>query len=218
MLSYTPRMMRRTPPRSTKLEIEIKLRLSDVQKTIQTLRHLHARQRHRVLEKNTVYDTPAADFRHSGRLVRLRTERSAAGHLRSILTAKAPPPHGRSTRPPRYKERLERETPVSHPSRTERLLRSIGLRASFRYEKYRTPFELPGLHIALDETPVGLFLELEGRPAAIDRVARALGFRPDDYFRGTYWDLYAADCRRKGRQPRNMLFPHKKSAKPSLFP
>lgn len=210
-------MARRTRSSPTNLEIEIKLPVHDVRKTIGTLCRLGARQRESVLEQNTLYDTPSSDFRRAGRLVRLRTERTAGGRVRSILTAKAPPPNGRSATPPRYKERLERETEVSNPNHTDRLLRSIGLRANFRYEKYRTPFELPGLHIALDETPVGVFIELEGRPAAIDRVARALGFSPDDYFRGTYWDLYAADCRRKGRKLRNMLLSRKNSAKSSLF-
>jgi adenylate cyclase class 2 len=85
-------------------------------------------------------------------------------------------------------------------------LRAIGLRPSFRYEKYRSTFRLAGLHLDLDETPVGVFLELEGAPRSIDRVARSLGFVPREYINGTYWDLYAADCRRRGRKPANMLF------------
>jgi hypothetical protein len=62
------------------------------------------------------------------------------------------------------------------------------------------------LHVSLDETPVGVFLELEGAVPEIDKVASALNFSPPDYIRATYWDLYAADCRRRGRTPRNMLF------------
>ena len=209
-------MARRIPATPTNLEVEIKLPVRDAREVVQTLRRLGARRRERVLEQNTLYDTPASDYRRSGRLLRLRTEQAATGRVRALLTAEAPPRTGRR-KVDRYKERLERETAVSHPRRTDRLLRSIGLRPSFRYEKYRTPFELPHLHIALDETPVGVFLELEGRPAVIDRVARALGFKPNDYFRGTYWDLYASDCRRNGRKPRHMLFPQKKSSKSSLF-
>jgi adenylate cyclase class 2 len=82
----------------------------------------------------------------------------------------------------------------------------IGLRSKFRYEKYRTTFRLRALHVDLDETPVGVFLELEGSPAAIDRAARDLGFTPKDYIRATYYALYAAERRRKGRLVRNMLF------------
>jgi adenylate cyclase class 2 len=80
------------------------------------------------------------------------------------------------------------------------------LRPGFRYEKYRSTFRLPGLHLDLDETPAGVFLELEGSPSAIDRTAKALGYAPRDFVRTTYWDIYAADCRRRGCTPRNMVF------------
>jgi adenylate cyclase, class 2 len=199
------------PPSRTDLEVEIKLTVRDKRAILDRLSRLGTRAHQRVLEQNTLYDTPSADFRRSGRLVRLRTETTSNGRIRALMTAKAPPPADpkRPANRSRYKERLERETTVGDPRRTHRLLKSLGLRPSFRYEKYRTGFDLPGLHIALDETPVGTFLELEGRRAAIDRVARALGFTSNDYFRGTYWDLYSADCRRKGRKPGNMLFSRK---------
>src|SRR5579862_4447640 len=80
-------------------------------------------------------------------------------------------------------------------------LKALGFRPGFRYEKYRTSFRLNSLHIDLDETPIGTFLELEGSHAAINRTARTLGFRPRDYLRSTYWTLYAADCRRRHRKP-----------------
>lgn len=196
----------------TILEVEIKLPVSNRTMILDRLRQLGARSRGRVLERNTLYDTPACDFRSLGRLLRLRTE-TGSRRQTGLLTAKAPPtaPSVRVATKSRYKQRLESEIEVASPARAARLLTSIGLRPAFRYEKYRTAFELPGLHIALDETPVGTFLELEGRPSAIDRVARALGYAPRDYFQGTYWDLYVADCRRKGRMPRNMLFSPQKS-------
>jgi adenylate cyclase class 2 len=195
--------------RRTTREVEIKLCISDVPGLIRQLRRLGAVAGGRVLEQNTLYDTSDADFRRRGRLLRLRTEKSASlgairgGRRRAVMTSKAPVPASESSR---YKQKLEREQVVPSPERWDRILRSIGLRRSFRYEKYRTGFGLPGLHLDLDETPVGTFLELEGAPRVIDRAARALGFSPRDYIRGTYWDLYAADCRRRRQIPRNMLF------------
>jgi adenylate cyclase class 2 len=195
--------------RRTTREVEIKLRISDLPGLIRDLRRIGAAPHGRVLERNTLYDTPDSDFRRRGRLLRLRIETPAAsgtirgGRRRSMVTSKAPAP-ARPGSP--YKQKLEREVRVQSPQRWARILRSIGLRPSFRYEKYRTTFRLPGLYLDLDETPVGVFLELEGAPRAIDRAARALGFSPGDYIRGTYWDLYAADCRRRGRFPQNMLF------------
>lgn len=193
----------------TTREIEVKLRIAVLPALVRELKRLGAAAHGRVLEQNTLYDTPGSDFRIRGRLLRLRTETPApsrilpGGAKQAILTSKAPVPE--SGRRSRYKEKLEREVAVGSPARWLAALRAIGFRPSFRYEKYRTTFRLPGLHLELDETPVGIFLELEGSPRAIDRVARALGYAPREYINGTYWDLYAADCRRRGRRPTNML-------------
>ncbi len=65
-----------------------------------------------------------------------------------------------------------------------RILEALGLRPSFRYEKYRSIYGLPGLAgvtLDLDETPIGDFLVAEGCRAAIDRSAALLGYRPADY-------------------------------------
>jgi adenylate cyclase class 2 len=201
---YSAVASRRTP-----LEIEIKLRVADIPQLLRRLRRLRAVSRGRFFEQNTLYDTPAFDIRRSGCLLRLRTEtaapagKSARGHVRGILTAKAPPSVSRGSR---YKERLERERKIRNPRRWNAILRGLGLRPGFRYEKYRSTFRLPGLHLDLDETPAGVFLELEGSPSAIDRAAKALGYAPHDFVRATYWDIYAADCRRRGCTPRNMVF------------
>jgi adenylate cyclase, class 2 len=207
---------------ATNIEIEVKLRVRDLPALVERLRKIGAPNRGRVFEENTLYDTPAADFRRHDRLIRLRIETSKSGHRAAKLTSKGPSPHNRARdRAPRlpalHKERLENEVNVRDPARAVLLLLNIGLYPSFRYEKYRTSFRLGGLHLDLDETPVGTFLELEGPPSAIDRAARALGYSTRDYIRGTYWDVYAADCRRRGRKPKNMVFAHKNRLLRSLF-
>lgn len=206
---------------ATTLEIEIKLRVGDIRALIRRLRRMGAAVRGRVFERNMLYDTTDGSFRRSGCLLRVRTESPAAGHSlaggprRAVLTFKAPPPessHGRASfRRSRYKERAERELEIKRPAAWPRWLGWLGLRPSFRYEKFRSSFRLGRLHLDLDETPVGTFLELEGAPGAIDRAARELEFSRRDYIRGTYWDIYAADCRRRGRVPKNMLFSGRKS-------
>jgi adenylate cyclase class 2 len=198
--------------RATYREVEIKLRVADVPALQKRLHRLGATAHGRVLEQNTLYDTPESDFRSRGRLLRLRIEtpKPGPGPASAVLTAKAPTPvaasRGSCKSTSRFKERLERELVVQYPHRWPAILSSLGLGPAFRYEKYRSEFRLAGLHLSLDETPAGNFLELEGAPRAIDRVAKALGFTRLEYFRGTYWDVYAADCRRRGLVPRNMLF------------
>jgi adenylate cyclase, class 2 len=189
-------------------EIEIKLRIDDVPELISRLHGLGAACSGRVFEQNTLYDTADSDFHRSGRLLRLRLETPArsswarGGAARAVLTSKLPVPLLKS----RYKEKLEREVVARSPRRYPAILRSLGFRTGFYYEKYRTTFHLPHLHLVIDETPIGTFLELEGVRSAIDRASRALGFSPRDYIRGTYWDLFQADCRRRRRFPRNMRF------------
>jgi adenylate cyclase, class 2 len=202
--------------RKTNSEIEVKLRVTDIHARARAIKALGAVSHGRVFEQNTLYDTPQSDLRRRGWLLRVRMEAAAkpsassARIRRVLLTSKAPMQrvHG-SRKSTRYKERAEREV-VADPSRDWRAsLAALGFKPAFRYEKYRTSFRLRGLHMDLDETPVGVFLELEGQPEAIDRVARALGYTSADYIRGTYWDVYAADCRRRGRKPKNMVFPAK---------
>jgi adenylate cyclase class 2 len=199
---------------SAKREVEIKLRVFDIDDILRRIHKLGARSLGRVLEQNSLFDTPDSGFRRSRRLLRLRRQTPAPGHgMRggphlAILTSKAPPaipalPLGKSLV---YKEAQEHEEHVKDPASLSRTLKALGFRPSFRYEKYRTSFRHRSLHLDLDETPVGIFLELEGKPAEINRTARALGFASKDYIRATYWTLYAADCRRRYREPRNMLF------------
>ncbi len=213
------------PPRKTNREVEIKLAVSDLHTTKRAIKALGASFHGRVFEANTLYDTPHADLRSRGRLLRVRIESAAPQTIRNrrhphdrpraqqvVLTSKAPPPPQQrgSKMKSRYKERAEREVAARHTTRSwPAALRRLGLQPSFCYHKYRSSFRLGALHLDLDETPVGTFLELEGRPAAIDRVASALGYTPSAYIRGTYWDLYSADCRRRGREPRNMVFSKK---------
>ena len=212
--------------RQTNREIEVKLRVADVPAMLCKLENLGARYESRVLERNTLYDTPDSGFRRRGALLRIRAETvrpplagvqtsSPGGRFtrRTILTSKAPAaprsPHDR-----RYKEKRERELVVpGSPTHWDRKLRSLGLGPGFRYDKIRSTFRLsrfPGLAIELDETPAGTFLELEGLPRAIDRAARALGYSSRDYYCGSYWDVYVADCRRRGITPRNMVFDKQK--------
>jgi len=202
----------------TKREIEIKLRVSNLRAVLRHIRKMGAVPRGRTLEQNTLFDTPDSSFWRHGRLLRLRTQTPAPGNgscggpRAMILTAKSPlstPSRSRKKLP--YKERLESELAVGKWGLRPQVLQDLGLRAGFKYEKYRTSFRLGGLHLDLDETPIGTFLELEGSPAAIRRTARALSYAPRDYIRATYWDLYAADCRRLKRTPRNMVFNSQKS-------
>jgi adenylate cyclase class 2 len=198
-------------------EIEIKLRVNDPAALRRKLRALRARRVGRVREWNVLFDTPRQRLRKHGKLLRLRLERPRGARrspVRALLTYKGPGlagPTSRHSAPSsaRYKIREEIEAPVSDPARLTRVFAAIGLVPSFRYEKYRETYRVPGLAglaVELDETPIGVFLELEGPPRLIDRASRLLGFAPRDYLVSSYAGIYYDHCRRHGLPPGDMVF------------
>lgn len=202
-------------------EVEIKLKVPDLVEFRSLLKQLHARKIHsRVHERNTLYDTAANDLRRRGQLIRIRTEQviPAAGpnsnpaRTQAIITFKGPV--GRSfsrgnSVGGNYKVRSESETVLADSHCVETAFAALGMNPSFRYEKFRTTYALPGiahLKVELDETPIGTFVELEGPRRAIDRAARRLGYSRADFIDATYGDLYLADCRHRGKKAADMLF------------
>lgn len=89
-----------------------------------------------------------------------------------------------------------------------RILSRLGFEPVFRYEKYRTeyaPEERDGL-ATLDETPIGIFLELEGAPEWIDRKAAELGFTEAGYVTASYAGLYREYREEHPGSPEDMVF------------
>jgi adenylate cyclase class 2 len=184
------------------VEVEIKLRVSDPAAIRRALRRLGARRIRRVHERNVLYDTPYGNLRRAGKLLRLRWNNGDA-----VLTFKAPAGK-KDGRKARFKVRREIEFAVDDRL-MRRVLAAAGLIAGFQYEKYRTTFRVPRSNhtkVELDETPIGCFLELEGQPAAIDGLARRLGYARGDYITANYLALYRMDCRAKGKRAGNMVF------------
>lgn len=186
----------------------------------------------RLHEMNILFDTPDGGFARHGQLLRIRTESSpnagTKSDRRAVLTYKGPAERHESSR---YKVREEREVVVADAEAMQTILEALGLRGWFRYEKFRTTLAMPGsarwaagLHLELDETPIGTFLEIEGPASAIDRAAHMLGFSPREYVTKSYLALHVDSCRGRGvNVPQlapgivtgipDMVFPHSKSKK-----
>ena len=52
-------------------------------------------------------------------------------------------------------------------------LAALGYQVDMVYEKYRTKYELEGVHLDLDEMPYGDFIELEGNDVPRSRIPSA---------------------------------------------
>lgn len=181
------------------LETEIKLRVGNVASVTRLLTSLgFSIKKARVLEVNFVFDTPDGALRRERKLLRLRQ----AGGSYSI-TFKGPPMAGE-----RHKSRSEAESGFDDFAQMTAILEGLGFAPVFRYEKYRTEYsssDQSGV-VMLDETPIGDFLELEGRPEWIDATARMLGFSAVNYITASYGQLYVDRCREQGVEPANMVF------------
>ncbi len=206
----------RSKPKPAFIETEIKLPVEDddLKKIRRSLKRLGFRlSRRRVHEDNYLFDFADRRLWRRGELLRLRF---VGG--KSLLTFKGPAGKGPTGKRPAggkgpYKTRTELEFEVRDGKAFRQVIEIIGLNVSFRYEKYRTTFSEEGSGkrhsgavAVLDETPIGNFLELEGPPRWIDRVAQGLGYRRKDYISASYATLNLLDCRRKGRKAGHMVF------------
>jgi adenylate cyclase class 2 len=180
------------------METEVKLRASSAGAVRNLLEKAGFLPEHeRAFEANTIFDTPEKSLLSRQHLLRLREFRGQA-----ILTFKGAPLAGP------HKSRPEFETVASDLHSLRQILQSLGFQPSFRYEKFRTSYHRHGEtgHAVLDETPIGVFLELEGDSAWIDRTAADLGFAPESYITASYGSLWREHCSAMGLAPGHMVF------------
>jgi adenylate cyclase class 2 len=152
--------------------------------------------RARRLQDDTLYDTTSTTLRTKGAVLRLRAdgEDGAVTFKDRVL-------------PSDMKVREEYETHVGDLTVLRRVFDELGLEPWFRYQKYREEFSAEGVVIALDETPVGTFVEIEGTEDGILAATAALGRSPDQFILASYRSLFAARAASSGFADRDMLFP-----------
>ncbi len=162
-------------------EIEVKIRTESASAGREQLLKLGARLEHeRALEKNTLYDFRSKMLTRDHQALRLRT----VGR-KCFLTFKGSPQKSR-----RFKVREEFEVEVKNEKQTRKILQALGLIPVFQYEKHRTVFRRDRLKVCLDETSLGVFLELEGERSRIIRLVKLLGVKPDKLVKLDYVELY----------------------------
>ncbi len=161
-------------------EIEVKFRVADVRALTPKLRGAGFRLvTPRTYEMNTLYDLPGAVLRGRKELLRLRKYGS-----QWTLTHKSKGEIGR------HKARVELETGVSDGRKMDLILRALGYAPSFRYEKFRAEWTDGKGHVVVDETPIGIFGEIEGASRWIDATAKKLGVTAADYITKNYAGLF----------------------------
>jgi adenylate cyclase class 2 len=178
-------------------ETEIKVHVTRpalLRKRLRALGATLVRRRH--FEENEILDFKDGRLRKARSLLRLRV---AGG--RGYLAFKGP----RSVRQG-FKSRREIEIGIANPGALGEIFQAVGLKTTYRYEKFRTVFRLGRTLITIDETPIGVYTEVEGSPASIRRTAIRLGFEPKQFITDTYADLHRKYIRKNRLVSGHMQF------------
>jgi adenylate cyclase class 2 len=149
----------------------------------------------RRLLDDLLFDTADGALRRGGSALRLRADGPAWR-----LTWKGP------VRPGSVKAREELETAVEDGAVMLALLQALGYRQLFRGQKYREEYALGAAVVTVDDTPAGVYVEIEGSPEEIDRVTTLLGRTPADYRLESYPTLWRRFCEARGTTERDMIF------------
>lgn len=185
-------------PPGNRDEIELKLPIRDLDAVRQSVRRqggTPVSPQH--FESNDLYDDAQGRFASSGCTLRLRRAND-----KTILTFKGPARFESGV-----KRRREHETNVSDGEATEAILAGLGLARRFRYEKRREEWKLEDCTIALDQTPIGDFVEIEGDPIRIRRAVSLLELDASEAIPYSYAKLYALRRQKDPSLPSDMIFP-----------
>ena len=183
-------------------EIELKFPVASLASLERRLRELGFRMdTPRTFESNTLYDTPQRDLKARGELLRVRHYGNKA-----IVTHKRHP--DQEELGTIYKVRVETESEVTDGEALAEIFTRLGYGPAFRYEKYRSEYSDPdGLgHAVIDETPIGIYAELEGPTDWIDRSLRALGVDPQSCLTESYGKLFLQWKQRTGSDAEHLTF------------
>jgi adenylate cyclase, class 2 len=149
----------------------------------------------RRLQDDALLDTDDEQLRRNRCVLRVRVENG-----KSRLTFKGP------VQPSVMKLREEHETLVGDGEVLLTIFGALGLHVWFRYEKYREEFSHEDVIVAIDETPVGVFVEIEGGEQGIEAMAVALGRSRADYIVDSYRSLFLQHRDACGLTSSDMVF------------
>src|SRR5258707_4493951 len=181
---------------ATTLEREVKLSFDSTESAREAVVAAGAtRLRAGGLQEDALLDTADNRLQKRGCALRIRLENG-----KSRITFKGP-----MQKSP-MKLRDELETLVGDGVLLLRVFEELGFQVWFRYEKYREEFAREDVTVAIDETPVGVFVEIEGTESGITAMASAMGRTPADYILDSYRSLFVQHRTSRGLTGTDMVF------------
>jgi adenylate cyclase class 2 len=182
------------------IETEVKFAVNDGPSLERRLVDLGFRQiTPRTFERNILFDTPDRRLRSHQEILRVRRYGTEW-----VLTHKCLP--GNLDPAARHKQRVETETTVADGEAIATIFENLGFRASFIYEKWRTEYADGTGHCVIDETPIGLYAELEGPGEWIDAIGKRLGVASSEFMTLSYGRLFEEWQQRTGSSAENLTF------------
>lgn len=140
----------------------------------------------RIFETNARYDAEDGKLLKNKCLLRLRKDSKVT------LTYKSPPAENDA----RFKIYREREVRVSDFDTMDAILTAIGYRCFQIYEKWREIWQAGDVMLCMDTLPFGRFLEIEGPPGHIRKMADNLGLDWQRRILPSYMEIF--DVLKKG--------------------
>ena len=182
------------------VEIEVKFRVDDTQKLQEKLRSMGFRAvTPRTFERNTLYDTPDRKLRAKQSILRLRRYGDQWILTHKCLTSDHDPEA-------RHKHRVETETTVEDGDALGAVFAQLGYKPVFVYEKWRAEYADGIGHCVIDETPIGVFAELEGPEDWIDSISARLGIEHSALMTLSYGRLFENWQKETGSSACDMTF------------
>jgi adenylate cyclase class 2 len=182
------------------LETEVKFRVHDRAILEQHLRNNGFRcVTPSTFERNTLYDTAERHLRALRQILRIRQYGE-----KWVVTHKRMPDEDAGQSP--HKQRIETETEVEDGAAMASIFTMLGFKPAFIYEKWRTEFSDATGHCVIDETPIGLFAELEGPADWIDAMIPRLKVAGEDVMTLSYGRLFEKWKKDTGSPVENLTF------------
>jgi len=153
----------------------------------------------RTFESNTLYDTDDRLLRGRKQILRVRQYGS-----RWTVTHKRQSAQGDGDL--RYKTRIETESVVEDGEALAEIFTQLGYSPAFRYEKFRTEWAAGEGHLVVDETPIGVWAELEGPTDWIDAMVAGLGVAVETCSTDSYGKLFLRWKDETGSPAENLTF------------
>lgn len=153
----------------------------------------------RTFERNLLYDTAERRLREQTAILRVRRYGD-----RWVVTHKCLPKDNDPAA--RHKRREETETAVADGEAMGHIFEQLGYVPSFVYEKWRTEYADAAGHCMVDETPIGVYAELEGPPEWIDATGRRLGVDQGEFLTLSYGRLFEQWRQRTGSEAQSLTF------------